>query len=109
MAGERAASSLLDVEEALVHEFVDAQGAELAAGAGALRAAEREVRALARRGVDVGHADLELLGDLGRAGLVRGPDGAAEAEVHDVGELDRLVVAGDLAWRPGGCHAAAAS
>src|SRR6201996_7305601 len=96
MAGRRGGTSLLDVEEALVHEFVDAEGTEFAAEAGALRAAEREVRALARRGVDVGHPGLELLGDLGRAGLVRGPDGAAEAEVHDVRELDRLVVAGHL-------------
>src|SRR6185437_3689739 len=96
VAGPAWPGLLLDVEEALVHELVDAQGAELAAEAGALGAAEGQVRALAGRGVDVGHADLELLGDLGRAVHVGRPHRAAEAEVHDVGELDRLVVAADL-------------
>src|SRR6185437_4541926 len=70
---------LLDVEQALVHELVDAERAEFAAEAGALGAAERQVRALARRGVDVGHADLELLGDVDRPLLVGRPDRAAEA------------------------------
>src|SRR3984957_14697539 len=87
---------LLDVEEALVDELVDAEGAELAAEAGALGAAEGQVGALPGRGVDVGHADLKLLGDPAGALLVGGPDGAAEAEVDHVGEADRLVVAGDL-------------
>src|SRR5580700_5817893 len=87
---------LLDVEEALVDEFVDAEGAELAAEAGALGAAERQVRALACRGVYVGHADLQLLGDVDRPLLVRRPDRAAKAEVHHVGQLDRLVVGADL-------------
>src|SRR5438046_10456671 len=53
---------LLDVEEAFVDEFVDAERTELAAEARALGAAERQVRALACRGVYVGHADLQLLG-----------------------------------------------
>src|SRR4029077_6452137 len=55
---------LLDVKQALVDEFVDAERAQLAAKAGALGAAERQVRPLACRGVYVGHADLQLLGDL---------------------------------------------
>src|SRR5579862_7511869 len=45
---------LLDVKEALVDEFVDAQRAQLAAKAGALGAAERQIRALACRGIYVG-------------------------------------------------------
>src|SRR6185437_11242523 len=87
---------LLDVKEALDDEFVDAERAQLAAEAGALGAAERQVRALACRGVYVGHADLQLLGDLDRPLLVGRPDCAAQAEVHYVGELDRLVVGADL-------------
>src|SRR5579863_7597713 len=52
---------LLDVEQALVDELVDAERAELAAEAGSLGAAEGQVGALAGRGVHVGHAHLELL------------------------------------------------
>src|SRR5689334_8077617 len=87
---------LLDVKETLVDEFVDAEGAQLAAKAGALGAAKRQVRTLACRGVYVGHADLQLLGDLDRPLLVGRPDRAAKAEVHHVSELDRLVVGADL-------------
>src|ERR1700743_2117695 len=75
----------LDVEQALVYELVDAERAKLAAEAGPLGAAEGQVRALARRGVDVGHDDLKLLRDPRRPLLVGRPDRAAEAEVHDVG------------------------
>src|ERR1700735_1768619 len=76
---------LLDVEEALVDELVDAERAELAAEAGALGAAEREVGALTGGGVHVGQAPLELLGDPARALLVGREDRAAEAEVDHVG------------------------
>src|SRR5690242_7945086 len=87
---------LLDVKETLVDEFVDAEGAQLAAEAGALGAAERQIRALACRRIYVGHADLQLLGDLDCPLLVGRPDRAAKAEVHHVGELDRLVIGADL-------------
>ena len=54
--------SALDVEQALVDELVDAERAELASEAGALHPTEGNVGPLTGRSVDVGHADLELLG-----------------------------------------------
>ena len=88
--------SVGDVEHPLVDELVHAERAELAAEAAALDAAERHLRALAGRGVHVGHADLEPLGDLGRALGVGAEHRAAQSVRRVVGQRERLVVVGDL-------------
>src|SRR5699024_11109530 len=64
------AVSVSHVVHALVDELVHAVGAELAAEARALGAAEGDLRALTGRGVDVRHADVEALSELRRPILV---------------------------------------
>ena len=50
----------------LFDELVDAEAAELAAEAGALHAAERQLDALGADGVDEHHAGVDLVGDAQR-------------------------------------------
>src|SRR5699024_988431 len=92
----RAAGSVGHVVHALVDELVHAVGAELAAEARALGAAEGDLRALTGRGVDVRHAHVEALSELRRPILVLGEHGAAEAEARIIGQSQRFVVVGHL-------------
>src|SRR5699024_9902529 len=90
------AVSVSHVVHALVDELVHAVGAELAAEARALGAAEGDLRALTGRGVDVRHAHVEALSELRRPILVLGEHGAAEAEARIIGQSQRFVVVGHL-------------
>src|SRR5262249_35015549 len=56
-------SYLSAADELLVDELVGAVAAELAAEAGALEAAERQLRAVGQHQVDVDHPRFELVGD----------------------------------------------
>src|SRR5262252_4188156 len=81
-----------DPDQLLVDELVGAVLAELAAGAGALDAAERQLCAVRADDVHVDHAGIDLVRHpLGLFGIRREEVGA-EPERRVVRELDRLLL-----------------
>src|SRR5262245_46363036 len=83
------------LNEFAVSEFVDAERAQLAAEAGALDAPERELWPSSAQGVHPDHAGVDLVGDPKPLLLICTEHIGTQTEGCVVGDLDRLLLAGD--------------
>ena len=95
LLGAEGLELLHDADQLLVDELLDAVLAELAAEAGALDAAERQLGAVEADAVDVDHPGVEAVRDPLRLLGVVGEDVGAEPERGVVRQLDRLLLGAD--------------